>query len=228
MSSLINLIDYTDACDFLEVEPHTRTLLLSLDFDEEKTDSPSNEVGPVEEITEDPLEIITRREGMKIHEFIRKLNEEPLTTAKTVQEFESYFFDKGLVLSKEEIKELLWGTSKLKGLLHLCGNTEKYIGSNSCISLFCKFIKYEYNSTEAEKFLDVYSMTDPDIIRQMHLDYYIKEITSLDSVGLLSCYYYLKYNVHEITDPREILQEEECAQEYEKWIQGKLTCGTLH
>ena len=70
-------------------------------------------------------------------------------------------------------------------------------------------------------------MTEPSLVRQMHLDFYIKDITSLDSNGLLSLYYYLKYNVHDITDPRDILQEEEYAQEYEKWIQNKLTCGMV-
>ena len=162
-----------------------------------------------------------------MHEFIKKLNDAPLMIAKSVKEFENYYFEKGLTLTKEEIKELLWGTPKYKGLLYLCGNTDQYIGSSSCISLFCKFIKYEYNSTEAEKFLEVFSMTEPSLVRQMHLDFYIKDITSLDSTGLLSLYYYLKYNVYNISDPRDVLQEEQSAQEYEKWIQNKLMCGIV-
>jgi hypothetical protein len=225
LSGLTNLIDNSDACDFFEIEPHTKTLLSSLEFDDEAPLTPIKNWAEKYGLDVSQFENLVRREGIKIHEFIKKLNEAPLMIAKTVTEFEGHYFDKELSLTRDDIKELLWGTSKYKGLLHFCGNTDKYIGSHSCIQLFSKFIKYEYNSTEAEKFLEVFSMTDPDIIRAMHLDYYITDITSLDGCGLLSLYYYLKLNVYDITDPREILKEEKTAQEYEKWMQNKLTNG---
>jgi hypothetical protein len=226
LSELLNFVELTEACAFFEVEPHIKTLLSSLEFDERQVGSPSTGALSSLDFQDNDFEIVLRKAGIKVHEFIKHLNEKPLMTAKSVQEFEEYFFDKGLVLTKEEVKELLWGTPKYKGLLHLCGNVDKFVGSNSCISLFTKFIKYEYNSTEAEKFLEVFGETEPSIIKSMHLETYIKEITSMDNSGLLCLYYYLKMNSCGITDPRELLADEESAQEYEKWIQNKLTNGT--
>ena len=227
LSELLNLIEYPEACEFMEIQAHTRTLLSSLEFEIRGDSSLSPKMDPLTEDLEDTFLLSGRKEASTVNEFLKKLNNAPLMIAKSVQEFEEYYYDKSLILSKEEIKQLLWGNSKLKGLLYFCGDTQKYIGSSSCIQLFAKFLKYEYNSVEADKYLEVFSMTHPDLIRQMHLDYYIKEITTLDNSGLLSLYYYLKDNTHNISEPEEILQDQKSIEEYKKWIQNKLTFGNV-
>ncbi len=229
LAELINLVELSDACNFLEMEGHTRTLLSSLEFEVRPHIAPSPLTTAVPPPMYDGLEdfALDKKEVMRVVDFLKKLNHQPLMIAKTVQEFETYFFEKSLILTKEEIKLLLWGKGKLKGLLYFCGDTQSYIARNSCIQLFSKFLKYEYTSVEADKFVEVFAQTDPSLIRQMCLDHYIKEITSLDSSGLLSLYYYLKYNTHGVSEPGEILKDKESVEEYQKWIQNKITCGYL-
>ena len=229
LAELINLVEFSDACNFLEMEEHTRTLLSSLEFDVKPKMEQSPFSTKLPAVGDEELEDFTleRREGTRVSEFLKKLNREPLTIAKSVQEFEAYFFEKSLILNKDEVKQLLWGNAKLRGLLYFCGDTQSYIARNSCMQLLSKFFKYEYNSVQADTFVEVFSQTEPDLIRQMNLDYYIKGITSLDGSGLLSLYYYMKCNVHGITEPQELLKDKESANEYLKWLQNKITCGYL-
>ena len=227
LSELINLIEYPEACEFLEVEGYTKTLLSSLEFEiqESGTLSPLHRPAPSEDLDTSTLVLSERKETAKVRDFLAKLNNEPLMIAKTVDEFETYYFENSLSLLKDEIKTFLWGDDRLKGLLYFCGDTHKYIGSNSCMQFLVKLIKFEYNSVEAEKFLEVFSMTDPTMIRQMNLGFYIKQSTSLDNVGLLSAFYYLQKNTHSVGEPKEILGDEKSIEEYNKWLQNKLSGG---
>jgi hypothetical protein len=227
LSDRINLAECPLACSFLEVEPFTQTLLSSLVFE-------SNSPKPVEatrewditaEDTEDPVLGAGRKEAVRVYEFLKRLNNEPLNIANAVQEFEDSFLESQLSLTKEEIQHLLWGDASLKGLLHFCGDVEKYITSSSCMRFFSKLIKFEYNSEEAEKFLTVFGMTDPALVRQMNLDHYITSITSHDNIGLVALFYYLKYNGHNLTEPEQLLKDPRSLEEYNKWIQNKITCG---
>ena len=90
VSQLINFIDYNEVCDFLEVESHTRTLLLSLEFDEDQMVSQSKKLAEKCGLDLSQFENLIRREGIKMHEFIKKLNDAPLMIAKSVKEFENY------------------------------------------------------------------------------------------------------------------------------------------
>ncbi len=237
LAGLTNLIDFPEACEFLGIEPHTRTLLSSLDFD--GPGAPS-EAGIVKSVSMPVMakercrgaseDLILsnggKKEAMKIETFLHKVNKEPLSIANAVQEFEASYFGKGLKLSKNEIKLLLWGDATVKGLLYYCGDAQNVIGGGYCMDLLAKFIKYEYNSVEAEKFLTVFSTTEPDLIRKMGLDHYVKEIRSHDNAGLLALYYYLRYNTHGIGEAQEILSDKESVEEYQKWLKNKVTCGT--
>ena len=226
LAQLINLVEYPEACEFLEIESHSRTLLSLLDYESlGEKEAAGSERERSRNQSEDLTWLGRRKETNKIAEFLRKLNNEPLTIANTVQEFEAYYFDNSLQLTKKEIEQLLWGYDKLQGLLYYCGDAQNYIGGGYCMELFAKLIKYEYNSVEAEKFSTVFSATEPSLIRQMRLDHYVKNIHSHDNPGLLALFYYLKYNTHDITEPTEILEDKVAIDEYEKWIQNKITCG---
>ena len=223
LAATINLIEIAEACSFLEVEEFTRTLLLSLEYDLPDTSKPALESASRKESEE--TQPGGRREAALVRELLARLNNDPHTTTKALHDFEASYFGQESKLKKGDIKELLWGNQQQRGLLHFCGFTEKYITGSSCMQLFSKLIKYEYNSVAAEKVVQVFAMTDPALVRAMHLSYYISSITSHDSIGLVALYYYLNYNTHNVAEPQELLDTPESVSEYEKWVQNKVTCG---
>jgi len=228
LSDVLNLIDYPEACDFFGIEKIYRTLLSSLEFEEKKEEN--NIIEIVHKEDEDPITSSTRKEMIKIKEFLKKINDDSLSIAKSVNEFDTFYFENEIKLKKKEIKLLLWGDteSNMKGLLHYSGDLTNFIARSSCLQLFSKFIKYEYNSEEVDKFLKVYGMTDPKIIKQMNLEKNIKEITTLDGGGILALYYYLTCNIYDIGDSKEILEDQESIEEYEKWLKNKIICGNKY
>ncbi len=226
LSGKLDLLEIPLACEFLDVNTHTKTLLLSLRYEIRALPTASPKIDPLDLDVCDSLCLSGRKEEMKIQEFLIKLNTHEDAIAKAVQCFEDYYFEKAPVFTKDEIKMLLWGSMKEKGLLYFCGNGGLRVTKSACLQLFAKFLRYEYNSVKTTEFLDVYSMTEPELIKQMNLDYLIKEVMTPDSSGLLSLYYYLKYNTHNITEPQEILTDPKSIGEYNKWIQNKIVCGT--
>lgn len=225
LSEITNFIESPEVCAFLEIDSCTRILLASLDFEIKEEQREGFEF-PKED-SKDLDSGDQRKETKKIYGFLKRINSKPLMIAKEVQELDKcYFQPNAMELTKEEIKTLLWGNENLKGLLHFCGIVENYIGGVSCLQLFAKFLRFEYNS-EAAKFMDVFAMAEPSLIKQMHLENYIKEITSLDGSGLLTLYYYLQYNYHHVSLPEEILEDQESIDEYKKWIQNKVVCKYL-
>lgn len=223
LSEIINFIDIPEACLFLEIDSYTKTLLSSLEFD--LLDSQKNNTEIKGELKGNDLTGVRRAEEIKITEFLHKINTDPNNVAKAVDEFETFYFGQGLQLKKKEIKKLLWGDTILKGLLQFCGDNNNYIASNSCIQFFTKLIKFEYNSVAAEKFMKIFGQTSPLIIKQMNLSHHIKQVKSLDGDGLLALFYYLKYNTHDISEPQELIPDSESINEYERWLQNKVTCG---
>jgi len=231
LSELLNLVEYDEACEFFEIEPHIKTLLMSAVFDEHY----SPKIHPIEEseksrrreMSEDLILCGGRKEERQIKEFLELLQANSDSIAKIVKEFEELYFGHRLIFNKDEIEQLLWGNSKHKGLLSYCGASSSYIGAEYCLNFFAKLLKYEYNSVEVDKFMQVYAATDPKLIRQIHLDRYIKEIKSQDSPGLIAAFYYLKYNTHDICQPDEIMSDKQAIVEYEKWIKKKVSSGYL-
>jgi hypothetical protein len=222
LSSAINLLDHPKACEFLEIDFHRRVFLSSLDF----------EVKVEEKIVESEENLakskVKRVEERKVIEFLEDLNTKPLTIANSVRAFESIYFEKNIILTKEEIEILLWGTNNLKGLLHFSGNDNKsYIAASSCMQLFGKFLKYEYNSIEADKFVEVFSRTSPEIVRKMNLINCIKGFNTLERNGFIILYYYLNLNIYGINKPEEIIKDPQSIHEYGKWLQNKANCGYL-
>lgn len=200
-----------------------------MEFEEKPTSLISPAASKLEPPSTEGLEDfeLDRKEGTKIIEFLKKLNNDPLNIAKSVQEFENYYFERSLNLTKDEVRALLWGCGKLRGLLYFCGDSQGYIAGNSCMQLFSKFLKFEYTSTEADKFIEVFGQTKPSLIKQMSLENYIKGITSMDNSGLLVLYYYIRYNIHGISQPDEIIKDKQSIIEYSKWYQNKIACGYL-
>ena len=236
-SELLNLVDYPEAWEFFEMEPHTRTLLSSLEYEVQNSmyTPHSQYIAETEEtdkvrrreMSEDLILCGGRKETRQISEFLQRLKFEPVMVANTVKGFDELYFTSQLKLTKNEIELLLWGDSKFNGILYYCGNAESDIGANYCLDFFVKLLKYEYNSVEADKFMVVYAATDPNIIKQMRLDKYVKEVKSHDTSGLLALYYYLKYNTHDINEAGDILTDKKAIQEYEEWLHNKVTCGYL-
>lgn len=228
LSRTVNLLLWDEACKFLEVDEYTKSLL-SNDLQDEAEKKKRSQSGSISDKkgrgSEDPIICPKRKEEGQVMEFLSKLNNEESSIARIVQEFETYYFTSFPQFSREEIKLLLWGDAKYKGLIHFCGDTKRFIGSKSCIQLFSKLIKFEYNSVEAEKYVSIFCITAPSIIKEMHLDFYIKEITSHDSIGLVALYYYLNNNPFGIGEPIDILTDPKSIEEYEKWVQNKVTCG---
>jgi len=218
LSKSINLLDYPEACEFLEIDFHRRVFLSSLDF----------EVKEEAECEVNDAKLKAKRlEERKVIEFLEELNTNSLKIANSVRAFESFYFEKGIILEKEEIEILLWGTDNLKGLLHFSGNDKSYIAASSCMQLFGKFLKYEYNSIEADKFVEVFSRTSPEIVRKMNLTNSIRCFNTLESNGFVILYYYLSQNVYGIDQPEGIINDLQSISEYKKWLQNKVNCGYL-
>ena len=229
LSKILNLLDYQEACAFFGIEPCIRILLGSLEYKVQ---------GDPYGLFENPdyfskLKAVQNNnvESSKgyclANEFLTMLDNQPLIITKTVTDFELMYFETRPKLSNSEIEILLWGNGNLKGLLPRCGNFENWIGSSFCLNFFAKLLKYEYNSLEADNYIAVYEQTNPKIIKQMHLGFYIKQTMSYDNPGLLSLYYYLKNNAFDISDPTELLPEKDAVEEYENWLRNKFKCGYL-
>eukprot|EP00826_Nyctotherus_ovalis_P050415 TRINITY_DN6172_c0_g3_i5.p1 TRINITY_DN6172_c0_g3~~TRINITY_DN6172_c0_g3_i5.p1 ORF type:complete len:509 (-),score=137.78 TRINITY_DN6172_c0_g3_i5:210-1736(-) len=223
ISGLLNLLKYPQACEFLEIDIHKRVFLSSLDFELKSDSSCTDKIGECEKSFKQEIKRVEER---KVVEFLEELNAKPLSITNSAMAFENFYFGKSVVLRREEIETLLWGTSDLRGLLHFCGNDKSYIAANSCTQLFGKFVKYEYNSVEADKFVEVFARTAPEIIRKMNLAKFMKGMT-IENYGFIILYYYLSLNVHGINGPEEILNDKTSISEYEKWLQNKVNCGYL-
>lgn len=225
LSQLINFTNYLEACEFFEIAEQTRVLLSSLEF-EIRTDDFSFSTHRHSE--DDLCSVLqSRKEGVCVHDFLVKLNHNPLMVAKAVKDFEACYFGRSLCLLELEIKCLLLGTNKLSGLLYFCGEDSSFVASNSCIQLFAKFLKFEYNSVEADKFLKVFAQTEPKYIREMHLGVHRDGVTAMDNSELVILYYYLEKNVYGIKDPGKLLNDPKTVNEYQKWIHNKFPFGYL-
>jgi len=226
LSILLNLTNHTEACEFLEIEEQIRVLLQSLEFEIRTNDYTSFSTRKYSE-DDSGCALQNRDEGACILDFLTKLNHDPLKIANTVKNFETYYFNHSLSLLESEIKCLLWGINKLQGLLYFCGQDTYFVASNSCIQLFAKFLKFEYNSVEADKFLKVFAQTEVKIVKSMNLGTHRGGVTTMCNNELVILYYYLEKNIYGIRDPSELLNDPKTVTEYNKWIQNKLTCGYL-
>ncbi len=233
LAELVDLNEIPEACEFLEIESHTHILLSSLDYEvQSETELWGSAPDPALTLkercrgaSEDLILSGGRKESERVEAFLHRLNDDTLSTAKAVKEFEAGYFGNSLELNSVEIKRLLWGDAAFKGLLYYCGDAQNPIGGGYCMELLAKLVKYEYNSVKADQFLAVFSTTEPALVRKMGLDHYVKEVRSHDSAGLLALYYYLRYNTHNISEPEELLEDKEAIAVYEKWLQNKVTCG---
>ena len=217
----LNLLEFPEALEFFEIKTHTKDLLKSLEYNAE-------EPAKLLKKTSTPQMLLACREEMqRIDNLLKLLAREPLIISNVINEFEQVYFNSKFRFTKAEIEHLLWGDQKTKGLLYYCGNSQCIIGSNYCLNFFIKLLKYEYNSLEADKFIAVYSNTNPVIIKQMNLGRFVKQLMTKDNPGLIAAYYYITYNTYEISDPYEIFIDKSVVFKYEEWVQGKVICSYL-
>eukprot|EP00826_Nyctotherus_ovalis_P017522 TRINITY_DN15164_c0_g3_i1.p1 TRINITY_DN15164_c0_g3~~TRINITY_DN15164_c0_g3_i1.p1 ORF type:complete len:519 (+),score=120.67 TRINITY_DN15164_c0_g3_i1:364-1920(+) len=229
LAKLLNLLDYHEACAFFEIGHCVRILLSSLEYkiqhDPYRLFENPDYFSKLKEAQKSNAE--TSEGFCLVNNFLIMLESQPLRITETVKNFEALYFDTRPKLVVSEIEKLFWGDAKLRGLLVHCGNLENWIGSSFCLNFFAKLLKYEYNSLDADKFIAVYEKTNPTIIRQMQLDFYIRRTVSSDNPGLISLYYYLNSNAFSVNDPSEVLVEKEAIDEYDVWLWNKLKCGYL-
>lgn len=229
LAKVLNLLDYHEACAFFEIGHCVRILLGSLEYkiqhDPYRLFENPDYFSKLKEAQKNNAEV---SEGLcLVNNFLIMLESQPLRITETVKNFEALYFDTRPKLVVSEIEKLFWGDTKLKGLLVHCGNLENWIGSSFCLNFFAKLLKYEYNSLDADKFIAVYEKTNPTIVRQMQLDFYIRRTMSSDNPGLISLYYYLSSNAFSVNEPSEVLVEKEAVDEYDTWLRNKLKCGYL-
>ena len=145
----------------------------------------------------------------------------------SVKEYEEYYFKNNVSLNCFVMEQLLWGDHMLKGLLYYSGNEENEIGRNYCFDFLVKLLKYEYNSFEAKKFLEIYGNTDPRIIKEMKIDYYIKRAMTQDNPGLIALHYYLIYTTSDVAFPDYFISDNEVKTYYKQWMEKKFESGYL-
>ncbi len=121
---------------------------------------------------------------------------------------------------------LLSGDKLIKGLLHSCGDPKSLITRIASGELFRKFIQYECNPA-AEKFITMFSITEPEVIRQMNLDWHINNAKSQNGIGFVALYFYISRNVHEVNSANDVLTDENALKEYEKWMHMKVMRGKI-
>ena len=218
VSLLINPLENPEIWDLIDLDKDTNDFLMSLQSSPEIT---TKRVFQGSGTSGDTKEIF------RINKILELWKYGPLNITNTVKDFESEYFRKRLRLTTIDIEQLLWGDQILKGLLSYCGNDANKVGARYCIEFFIKLMKYEYNSLEAGKFINVYANTNPKIIKQMKLDKYVKEIMSQDNPGFLAVYYYLVYNTYDIKDITDLLIDKEGINLYNSWIKMKLASGYL-
>eukprot|EP00826_Nyctotherus_ovalis_P014738 TRINITY_DN1412_c0_g1_i7.p1 TRINITY_DN1412_c0_g1~~TRINITY_DN1412_c0_g1_i7.p1 ORF type:complete len:298 (-),score=50.49 TRINITY_DN1412_c0_g1_i7:803-1696(-) len=198
----LDLLEYPCAWEFLEIDSWSRELLVSLQCSEEVSL---------------PLTCEPCTKSLCIKEFLTLLETKPMLLSSAVKAFESLYFDSDLKFTVAEIEELLWGNHKLNGLLFHCGNHYNLIGATSCLDLLVKFLKYELNSLEADKFATVYANTNPLAIKKMDLGLHIRKGTCKDCAGLLAVHYYLVNNNFNLSKASDLLSDEAAIQQYESW-----------
>lgn len=198
----LDLLECPCAWEFLDIDPRSRELLASLQCCEEV-----------------PLSLTSQpsAKALCIKEFLTLLETKPMLLSSAVKAFESLYFDNGLKFTAAEIEELLWGSHKLNGLLFHCGNHRNLIGAASCLDLLVKFLKYELNALEADKFAAVYANTNPLTIKRMDLGLHIRKGTCKDCAGLLALHYYLASNTFNLSKASDLLSDEAAIQQYESW-----------
>lgn len=199
---LFNLLDCSFALEFLEIDSRSKDLLISL---QDNTESSS---------------LLHFDPDQCIEQFLQLLELKPVIISSAVKTFESLYFDNKFRFTKQEIEQFLWGNQKRKGLLVYCGDHNNHIGANSCLALFIKLLKYEYNSLEAERFLDVYTNTNPLMVKKMDLGWHIRQ-GGKDNEGCLAVYYYLSGNIYNLRRADELLSDEVTISKYENWVKLK-------
>lgn len=203
-----NLLDCSFVWEFLEIDSWNKDLLISLQDNVESSSM----------LHFDPDQCI--------EQFLQLLKLKPVVISGAVKTFESLYFDNKLKFTKQEIELFLWGNQKQKGLLLYCGDHNNPIGANSCLALFIKLLKYEYNSLDAERFRDVYTNTSPLMVKGMDLGWHIRQ-GGKENEGCLAVYYYLNGNICSFKEADELLLDEATITQYESWLKLKQLKGYL-
>jgi hypothetical protein len=110
-----------------------------------------------------------------INDFLKDLEKKEEDKCSFIHKFWTYLTKKWPSYSKEEIMKLYYGDgNSLKGLLFHCGKiSENSLGSQSCLDLLNKLIRYEYNP-DCEKFLGVLKMGRLESLKKIKLEFHLK------------------------------------------------------
>ncbi len=156
-----------------------------------------------------------------INNFLRDLEKKEEDKCSNINKFWVYITKKWPFFTKEVIMKLFYGDGyRLKGLLFHCGKiTENSLGSQSCLDLVNKLIRYDYNP-DCEKFLAVLKMGRLESIRKMRLESHLK--SSKNSVRQ-NCFNIIKevLNKERGLDLNKILDDETAESKFNNWIDFK-------
>ena len=210
LAAAINLVAVGEACVFLQIPTETRGLLRL---------GPSPPAGLKEESKVPGPQLRTPAQDAQVQrivDFMERLNATSTERQRAVEEFESYYFATRPSLSLPAIQLLLWGNEERRGLLEFCGDTKAYVGSASCTRLLAKLTNCEHNSTEAEKFLEVFCMSTPKVVRSMNLGHHAST-TLLPDAGFGLLHHYLSHNGNLVVEPQDLLVQPQDAEEFVHW-----------
>jgi hypothetical protein len=153
-----------------------------------------------------------------INEFLMDLEKNEEDKCSNINKFWVYLTKKWPTFTKEEIMKLFYGDgNSLKGLLFHCGKvSENSIGSQSCLDLLSKLIRYDYNP-DCEKFLAVIKMGRLENIKRMKLEFHLK---SAKNSVLQNCFAILKevINKERGIDLSKILNDVTAENKFTNWI----------
>ena len=222
VAAATNLIGVAEACEFLQIpEGLCRLLKPTQDSSHEgQEESKARDLCA----TEHPQSVHVER----VVDFLRRLKATTSEKQKVVQEYEDYYFSTLPSLTIPTIKLLLWGNEESGGLLDYCGDTKSYVGSGSCTRLFAKLTNCEHNAEEAEKFLDVFRMSAPTLVRKMNLGRRATTTQLHDRSGFGFLHYYLCNNTHLVAEPHDLLSNPQDLSDFTQWTRHQHLPRNIH
>jgi hypothetical protein len=153
-----------------------------------------------------------------IDDFLRNLENIEENKCSNVSKFWLFLTNSWPKFTKEEIMKLFYGDGiNLSGLLSHCGKlSQNSIGSQSCLDLLCKLIKYEYNP-HCETFLAVLKMGRLECFKRMKLEFHLK---SLKNSVKENCFTILNaiINIDTGVELSKILNDENAEAKYNNWM----------
>ena len=199
VSALIpNLLEIAFVKEFLEIESHS-----------------------VQTKVENPTRIHKRSQSIFIIEFLKKLNNKYIKIKKTIEDFEEIYFAAAPELSPTDISLLFMGEDTLKGLIYFCGNSENHSDNNMCITLLSKLISNVENTSCGTRCYNTFCAIKLTVIKSMNLGDTIAFFKSTNSSACNLIHQYIIGNTQANITIKDILDEKQHQEEYEKWLGEK-------